>query len=33
MAGFVAKRRKLRSRYGWWLLGHHPDQMATGERQ
>src|SRR3954467_13671997 len=23
MAGFVAKRRKRRTRYGWWLLCHH----------
>jgi group II intron reverse transcriptase/maturase len=28
MAGFVAKRRKRRTRYGWWLLCHHPDQIG-----
>jgi RNA-directed DNA polymerase len=28
MAGFVAKRRKRRTRYGWWLLSHHPDQIG-----
>ena len=28
MAGFVAKRHKQRTRYGWWVLRHHPDQIG-----
>ncbi len=28
MAGFIAKRHKQRTRYGWWVLRHHPDQIG-----
>jgi group II intron reverse transcriptase/maturase len=28
MAGFIAKRHKQRTRYGWWVLRHSPDQIG-----
>jgi hypothetical protein len=28
MAGFIAKRHKQRTRYGWWILRHRPDQIG-----
>jgi len=27
-AGFIAKRHKQRTRYGWWVLRHHPEQIG-----
>src|SRR5450432_438576 len=28
LAGFIAKRHKRRTRYGWGVLGHSPDRMG-----
>jgi len=28
MAGFIAKHHKQRTRYGWWVLRHYPDQIG-----